>query len=43
MYIMGLYLLPKGVHGTFDKELSRFFWHDMNGLQKYDLVKWADI
>jgi hypothetical protein len=26
MYIMGLYLLPEGVHSTFDKELSHFFW-----------------
>ncbi|XP_071677031.1 uncharacterized protein [Lolium perenne] len=25
MYIMGLYLLPEGVHAAFDKELSRFF------------------
>jgi hypothetical protein len=25
MYILGLYLLPEGVHGNFDKELSRFF------------------
>jgi hypothetical protein len=43
MYIMGLYLLPEGVHGTFDKELSRIFSQDMNGRQKYDMVKWADI
>jgi hypothetical protein len=25
-YIMGLYLLLKGMHGTFDKQLWRFFW-----------------
>jgi hypothetical protein len=31
MHIMGLYLLPEGVHDTFDKELSRFFWKDMTG------------
>jgi hypothetical protein len=43
MYIMGLYLLPEGVHGTFFKELSRFFWQDMNGRQKYHMVKWVDI
>jgi hypothetical protein len=43
MYMMGLYLLPEGVHGTFDKELSCFFWQDMNGRQKYHMVKWADI
>jgi hypothetical protein len=40
---MGLYLLPEGVHGTFDKELSRFFWQDMNGRQKCHMVKWAEI
>jgi hypothetical protein len=28
MYIMGLYILPEGVHAAFDKELSRFFWQD---------------
>jgi hypothetical protein len=27
----------------FFKELSRFFWQDMNGCQKYHMVKWADI
>jgi hypothetical protein len=43
IYIMGLYLLPEGVHGTFDKDLSRFFWQDMNGRQKYHMVKLADI
>jgi hypothetical protein len=31
LYIMGLYLLPEGVHGNFDKELSRFFWQERNG------------
>ena len=25
MFSMELYLLPEGVHGSFDKELSRFF------------------
>ncbi|KAM0922736.1 hypothetical protein ACQ4PT_005968 [Festuca glaucescens] len=43
MYIMGLCLLPEGVHGDFDMELSRFFWQDTNGRQKYHMVKWADI
>jgi hypothetical protein len=31
------------VHGIFDKELSHFFWQDMNGRQKYHMVKWTDI
>jgi hypothetical protein len=43
MYIMGLYLLPEGVHGNFDKELSRFFWKERNGRQKYHMLKWADL
>jgi hypothetical protein len=43
MYNMGLYLLPEGVHGTLDNELSHFFWQNMNGHQKYHMVKWADI
>ncbi|KAE8817709.1 hypothetical protein D1007_04569 [Hordeum vulgare] len=25
MYMMGMYILPKGVHSAFDKELARFF------------------
>jgi hypothetical protein len=43
MYAMGLYLLPEGVHGDFDKEPSRFFWQERNGRQKYHMVKWADL
>lgn len=43
MYMMGMYILPEGVHGSFDKDLSRFFWQAMNGRQKYHMVKWADI
>jgi hypothetical protein len=43
MYAMGLYLLPEGVHDNFDKELSRFFWQERNGRQKYHMVKWVDL
>ena len=43
MFMMGLYILPEGVHGSFDRELSRFFWQAANGRQKYHMVKWADI
>jgi hypothetical protein len=43
LYIMGLFLLPEGVHGNIDKELSRFFWQERNGRQKYHMVKWADM
>ena len=30
-------------HGSFDKELARFFWQAADGRQKYHMVKWADI
>ena len=43
MYTMGLYLLPEGVHESFDRELSRFFWQAANGRPKYHMVKWSDI
>ena len=43
MFMMGLYILPEGTHGNFDKDLSRFFWMAQNGRQKYHMVKWADI
>src|SRR4051812_42194104 len=43
MFSMGLYLLPEGVHASFDQELSRFFLQARNGRQKYHMVKWADI
>ena len=43
MYMMGLYILPEGIHRSFDKALSRFFWMGASGRQKYHMVKWADI
>ena len=43
MYMMGMYILPEGVHASFDKELSRFFWQAANGRQKYHMVKWVDL
>ncbi|KAE8798766.1 hypothetical protein D1007_25950 [Hordeum vulgare] len=43
MYMMGIYILPEGVHSAFDKELARFFWHAGNGRPKYHMVKWTDI
>jgi hypothetical protein len=43
MYIMGMYILPYGVYGNFDNELSRFFWQDRTGRQKYDVVKWSVV
>ncbi|KAE8787303.1 retrotransposon protein [Hordeum vulgare] len=30
MYMMGMYILPEGVHNAFDKELARFFWQARN-------------
>ncbi|KAE8799374.1 retrotransposon unclassified [Hordeum vulgare] len=43
MYMMGMYILPEGVHNAFDKELARFFWQAGDGRPKYHMVKWADI
>ncbi|KAE8781876.1 hypothetical protein D1007_44816 [Hordeum vulgare] len=43
MYMMGLYILPEGVHNAFDKELARFFWQTGDGRPKYHMVKWADV
>ncbi|KAE8808716.1 hypothetical protein D1007_14799 [Hordeum vulgare] len=43
MYMMGLYILPEGVHSAFDKELARFFWQAGDGRPKYHMVKWADV
>ncbi|KAE8807886.1 retrotransposon unclassified [Hordeum vulgare] len=43
MYMMGMYILPEGVHSAFDKELARFFWQAGDGRPKYHMVKWADI
>ena len=43
MYMMGLYTLPEGIHASFDKELSRFFWQGSDGRQKYLMVKWEDL
>ena len=42
-FMMGMYILPEGTHGNFDKDLSKFFWMAANGRQKYHMVKWADI
>ena len=43
MYMMGLYILPEGVHRAFNKDLVNFFSQDASGCQKYHMVKWADI
>ncbi|KAE8800782.1 Heparanase-like protein 2 [Hordeum vulgare] len=43
MYMMGMYILPEGVHSAFDKELARFFWQAGDGRPKYHVVKWANI
>lgn len=43
MFMMGLYLLPEGVHGALDKEMSRFFWQGSNRRQKYHMVKWVNL
>ena len=43
MYMTGMYILPEGVHSSFDKELARFFWLAGDGRPKYHMVKWADV
>lgn len=43
MCMMELYILPSGVHSSFEKELSYFFWQATDGRQKYHMVKWADV
>ncbi|KAE8768668.1 hypothetical protein D1007_59848 [Hordeum vulgare] len=43
MYMVGMYILPEGVHSAFDKKLARFFWQAEDGRPKYHMVKWADI
>ena len=43
MFLMGVYILPEGIHSSFDRDLSRFFWQAANGRQKYHMVKWADV
>ena len=43
MYMMGLYILPEGVHSAFEKDLARFFWQVANGREKYHMVKWEYI
>ena len=43
MFLMGMYILPEGVHCAFDRDLVRFLWQATNGRQKYHMVKWADI
>ncbi|KAE8783925.1 hypothetical protein D1007_42566 [Hordeum vulgare] len=43
MYMMGMYILPEGVHSAFHKELARFFSQARDGRRKYHMVKWADI
>jgi hypothetical protein len=29
MYAIGLYMLPKGVHGKMDSNRSKFFWQGL--------------
>ena len=43
MFLMGVYVLREGIHSSFDRDLSRFFWQAANGRQKYHMVKWVDV
>ena len=33
----------QGVHGSLEKEVSHSIWQGANTLQKYHMVKWANI
>jgi len=39
MYIMGFYLLPKGVHKGMDTKRSKFFWQGAADDSKYHMAK----
>jgi hypothetical protein len=40
MYIMGFYMLPKGVHDKMDMIRSKFFWQGAGDTLKYHMAKW---
>ena len=43
MYMMGMYILSKGVHSSFNKDHSHFLWKSTDSGQKYHVVKGANI
>jgi hypothetical protein len=43
MYMMGFYMLPKGVHWKMDSIRSKFFWQEAGHDFKYHMVKWISI
>jgi hypothetical protein len=43
MYIMGFYMLPKGVHGKMDMIRSNFFWQGAGDTFKYHMAKWISV
>lgn len=43
MYMMGFYMLPKGVHVKMDSIRSKFFWQGAGEAFKYHMAKWLSI
>lgn len=43
MYVMGFYMLPKGVHSKMDTIRSKFFWQGADCPFKYHMAKWLSI
>jgi hypothetical protein len=43
MYMMGFYMLPKGVHGKMDMIRSKFFWQAVGDTFKYHMAKWISV
>lgn len=43
MYMMGIYLLPEGVHQKMDSFRARFFWEGLEGKKKYHMIKWEAL
>ena len=40
MYMMGFYMLPKGVHKKMDAIRAKFFWQGAGEQSKYHMAKW---
>lgn len=40
MYVMGFYMLPKGVHTKMDNIRAKFFWQGARKSFKYHVAKW---
>lgn len=43
LYMMGVYLLPEGVHNKMDSIRARFFWEGLEKKRKYHMIKWEAL